>query len=228
MVINNLCKSYADNVVLKDFSLNLERGTITGITGASGCGKTTLLNLIAGIVKPDAGSIELEGAVSYLFQEPRLLPWRTVLQNVAIALKGDEARAKEFLALVGLTDSLGKYPNELSGGMRQRVALARAFSYPSDIILMDEPFQNLDIKLKNNLLKAFLELWEKAPEGRRKTVLWVTHDITEACLVADRVLCVASSPMRVIDSYDIKIARRERTAEAMAPLQAKIYQTLVG
>ena len=228
MRIENLCKAYGQNVVLDDFSLNLEENTITCITGESGCGKTTLLNLIAGIVKPDAGSVQLgPRAVSYLFQEPRLLPWGTVLENVAIPLKGDEQKAREFLELVGLKDALDKYPAQLSGGMSQRVAMARAFSFPSDVILMDEPFQSLDIKLRSNLLKAFLELWEE----NKKTVLWVTHDITEACLAADLVLCVASSPtsgpMQIVDSFEIKMARSERTAESMAQLQAKIYQTLI-
>ena len=228
MRIENLCKAYGKNVVLEDFSLNLEENTITCITGESGCGKTTLLNLIAGIVKPDAGSVQLgPRAVSYLFQEPRLLPWRTVLENVAIPLKGDEEKAKSFLELVGLKDALNKYPSELSGGMSQRVAMARAFSFPSDVILMDEPFQNLDIKLRSSLLEAFLKLWEQEPASKRKTVLWVTHDITEACLAADLVLCVASSPMQVVDSYEIKIARSERTAQSMAQLQAKIYNVLI-
>ena len=228
MRIENLCKAYGKNVVLEDFSLNLEENTITCITGESGCGKTTLLNLIAEIVKPDAGSVQLgPRAVSYLFQEPRLLPWRTVLENVAIPLKGDTEKAKSFLELVGLKDALNKYPSELSGGMSQRVAMARAFSFPSDVILMDEPFQNLDIKLRSSLLEAFLKLWEQEPESKRKTVLWVTHDITEACLAADLVLCVTSSPMQVVDSYEIKIARSERTAQSMAQLQAKIYNVLV-
>ncbi len=225
MTIKNLCKSYGNNVVLKDFSLDIEPGTITCITGTSGCGKTTLLNLIAGIIQPTSGSIDIgQSSVSYLFQEPRLLPWRTALENVAIALKGDEAKAREALELVGLNNSLDKYPGELSGGMKQRVAMARAFSYPSSLILMDEPFQNLDVKLKNNLLNQFLKLWEKD----KKTVLWVTHDITEACLAADLVLCVSSSPMKIARAVPIELARDQRTAENIASIQAQIYQTLVS
>ena len=226
MIIKNLCKRYQDKVVLKDFSLDIKPRTITCITGESGCGKTTLLNLIAGIIRPDSGTIELEGKVSYLFQEPRLLPWRTALENVALALK-DEKKAREILELVGLKDSLDKYPSELSGGMRQRVAMARVFSYPSSIILMDEPFQNLDVKLKNNLLQLFLKLWEQ----EQKTVLWVTHDITEACLSADLVLCVTlgpQSPMEITQTYQIPLARAQRTAENMAQTQAQIYHTLVS
>ena len=226
MIIKNLCKRYQDKVVLKDFSLDIKPRTITCITGESGCGKTTLLNLIAGIIRPDSGTIELDGKVSYLFQEPRLLPWRTALENVALALK-DEKKAREILELVGLKDSLDKYPSELSGGMRQRVAMARAFSYPSSIILMDEPFQNLDVKLKNNLLQLFLKLWEQ----EQKTVLWVTHDITEACLSADLVLCVTlgpQSPMEITQTYQIPLARAQRTAENMAQTQAQIYHTLVS
>jgi NitT/TauT family transport system ATP-binding protein len=230
MQIKNLCKSYGQTVVLDNFSLSLEENTITCLTGESGCGKTTLLNLIAGLSKPDSGAIEYEGKVSYLFQEPRLLPWKTVLENVQIALN-EEKKAREILQLVGLEDSLDKYPSELSGGMSQRVAMARAFAFPSDVLLMDEPFQNLDIKLKNNLLQQFIKLWEQNP----KTVLWVTHDITEACLAADRILCVAKGPakgqtqgpMHIVDSYEIKIARSERTVESTSPLQAKIYNALV-
>ncbi len=228
MTIKNLCKSYGDNVVLKDFSLDIKPCTITCIIGESGCGKTTLLNLIAGIIEPNSGSIDIgQSTVSYLFQEPRLLPWRTALENVAIALKGDKDKAKEALEMVNLEDSLDKYPSELSGGMKQRVAMARAFSYPSSLILMDEPFQNLDIKLKNNLLNQFLKLWEKDKNEDRKTVLWVTHDITEACLVADLVLCVSSKPMKINSAFPIELNRNQRTAENMAQLQAQIYEALV-
>ena len=225
MEIKNLTKAYGSKVVLQDFSLKLEKGTITCITGESGCGKTTLLNLIAGLTEPDAGGIEQKLAVSYLFQEPRLLPWRTALENVTIALKGDETKARAALELVGLGDSLDKYPAQLSGGMKQRVAMARAFCFPSEVLLMDEPFQNLDVKLRSSLLEAFLKLWDS--EQERKTVLWVTHDITEACLAADLILCVASNPMKLVGSYPIELARSERTAGNIAQLQAQIYQTLV-
>ncbi len=219
MLIKNLSKAYEDKVVLKDFTLEVEDRTITCIMGESGCGKTTLLNMIAQSMG--------QTAVSYLFQEPRLLPWRTVLENVAIPLKGDTEKARRFLDLVGLSEALDKYPAQLSGGMSQRVAMARAFSYPAKLVLMDEPFQNLDVKLKDNLLRAFLDLWDKDPAGH-KTVLWVTHNITEACLAADKVLCMAPSPLKVTDSYEIKIARSERTAESMAQLQARIYNSLVN
>lgn len=224
MIIKNLCKSYGNNVVLEDFSLDIAPKTIVCIIGESGCGKTTLLNLIAGIIQPTSGSIDIEhSSVSYLFQEPRLLPWRTALENVTIALKGNQNKAREALEMVGLKDSLDKYPNELSGGMRQRVAMARAFSFSSSLILMDEPFQNLDVKLKNNLLKQFLTLWN----NDKKTVLWVTHDITEACLAADLILCVSSNPMKIDKTFQIELARDLRTAENMAQMQAQIYQTLV-
>lgn len=224
MTIKNLCKFYGDKVVLKDFSLDIKPGTIVCITGESGCGKTTLLNLIAGIIKPNSGSIDIgQNTVSYLFQEPRLLPWRTALENVAIALKGDKQMAKEALEMVNLGDSLDKYPSELSGGMKQRVAMARAFSYSSSLILMDEPFQNLDVKLKNTLLYQFLKLWNQ----EKKTVLWVTHDITEACLAADLVVCVSSNPMKINRTFSIELARNQRTAQNMAQLQAQIYQALV-
>lgn len=152
------------------------------------------------------------------------MDWFTVLENVKLVLNGDEKKSKEILEKVGLGDSLSKYPQELSGGMKQRVSMARAFAFPSSVLLMDEPFQNLDAKLKKDLLDVFLNLWN---EAQNKTVLWVTHDITESCLVADTIICVSKSPMKVNKTFQISMSRKERTAENTAVLQAQIYQTLI-
>lgn len=228
MRIEAISKTFSDKTVIDSFSLSVAPGTITCISGPSGCGKTTLLNIVAGLESPESGTVtrttEESGSVSYLFQEPRLLPWKTALENVSIVLGGNEAEAARYLELVGLKDHMDKYPSELSGGMRQRVAMARAFAYPSGVLLMDEPFQNLDTALRSSLLKTFLELWSKS----RKTVLWVTHDITEACLAADDIVCVSSSPMRISRSFHVDIDRSERTAENTAALSAQIYETLVS
>ncbi len=228
MKIENLGKAFGSNSVMKSFSLDVQPHGITCLIGPSGCGKTTLLNIIAGMLPPDSGTIARDadenGSISYLFQEPRLLPWLTALENVALVLEGDAAAARKMLNAVGLEDSLEKYPGELSGGMRQRVSMARAFSYPSKLLLMDEPFQNLDTKLKSDLLKVFVELWKQ--DGR--TVLWVTHDITEACLVADTIVCLSGKPMKIDGSFHIGIPRNERTLENTATIQAKIYRTLIG
>jgi len=228
MQIEHLSKAFGDNIVMEGFSLEVRPNGITCLIGPSGCGKTTLLNIIAGTLSPDDGAIirsaNEEGRTSYLFQEPRLMPWMTSLENVALVLEGDVAEAKDMLNAVGLEDSLEKYPNELSGGMKQRVSMARAFSYPSKMLLMDEPFQNLDTKLKSDLLKVFMKLWKQD----RRTVVWVTHDLTEACLVADEIVCISGKPMKIDGSFHIDIPRNERTLENTATIQAKIYRTLIG
>lgn len=228
MKIENLDKTFGSNSVMKGFSLDVKPHGITCLIGPSGCGKTTLLNIIAGTLNPDAGTIirdsDENGRTSYLFQEPRLLPWLTALENVAVVLEGDASAARNMLNEVGLEDSLEKYPNELSGGMKQRVSMARAFLYPSRLLLMDEPFQNLDTKLKSDLLKVFVKLWKQD----ERTVIWVTHDITEACLVADTIVCLSGNPMKIEGSFHMDIPRNERTLENTATIQAKIYRTLIG
>jgi NitT/TauT family transport system ATP-binding protein len=193
----DISKRYGDNIVFEHFSLEIPEKTIMAIVGPSGMGKTTLLQIASGLLSPDAGKLVKEegerGAVSYLFQEPRLLPQSTVFSNVELALhtaypdKAERARvALHYLSLVGLKDFVGYYPRQLSGGMRQRVAIARSFAHPSDLILMDEPFQSLDIKLRYNLLNSFVSLWNESP----RTTIFVTHDPMEAVLVGDSVCCL--------------------------------------
>jgi NitT/TauT family transport system ATP-binding protein len=193
----DISKRYGDNIVFEHFSLEIPKKTIMAIVGPSGMGKTTLLQIASGLLSPDAGTLIKEegesGAVSYLFQEPRLLPQSTVFSNVELALhaaypdKAERARvALHYLSLVGLEDFVGYYPKQLSGGMRQRVAIARSFAHPSDLILMDEPFQSLDIKLRYNLLNSFVSLWNESP----RTTIFVTHDPMEAVLVGDSVCCL--------------------------------------
>ncbi len=222
MIVKDISLSFENRTVLDNFSFDFPDNKITCILGASGCGKTTLLNVIAGLLTPNCGVFESEHKVSYLFQEPRLLPWKTVLENVSIVLNGNVEKAKESLSGVGLSDYLFSYPSELSGGMKQRVAIARAFSYPSEIILMDEPFQSLDVRLRNKLAKEFVKVWEK----ERKTVLWVTHDITEACLAADKILIVNSNPMHKVTEFDISLERSTRNTKNCAEYYSRIYDAL--
>ena len=224
MKLENICKQFNNQTVLNNFSVDLKPMSITCLMGPSGCGKTTLLNIISGLIQPDSGVIEFDNSegfkASYLFQEPRLLEWKTVLENITIPLGGNKEKALEYLDYVGLSDSADKFPSELSGGMKQRVAMARAFSYPSSVILLDEPFQNLDISLKNSLMKLFIALWRKNP----RTVIWVSHDATESALVADSIICVSKSPMQVLKTQKISLPQEERTVANTSEIQTGIYK----
>lgn len=184
--LKNIAKSYGDTAVYKDFSLSFEEGKITCLLGASGCGKTTVLNMLAGLT-PYEGRIEnVPGKISYIFQEERLVPNLTVRGNIALVLgKGAERRKiSEMLEKVELGGKENAYPCELSGGQAQRVSIARAFAYPSRLILMDEPFSSLDTALKIRLIDVFCRLWRE----ERRTAVFVTHDAEEACMLAHRAV----------------------------------------
>ena len=181
--LRNVTKRYGAQTVYEDFYLSLEEGKITCLLGASGCGKTTLLNMLAGLT-PFEGEIVPAGLrCSYIFQQPRLVPNLTVGGNLRLVCK-DEERIVGMLARVGLSEKRNAYTAELSGGQAQRVSVARAFLHPAKLFLMDEPFSSLDTALKIRLIGLFCELWrEQSP-----TVVFVTHDAEEACMLAHRVL----------------------------------------
>jgi NitT/TauT family transport system ATP-binding protein len=189
-------------------SLEIERGEFVAVVGPSGCGKTTLLNMSAGLMKPSAGGVqyageELTGAnrhVGYMTQRDSLLPWRSVDGNIGVALEiqGVESQkradlVRQYVHMVGLDGFEKHYPAELSGGMRKRVALARTLIYDPETLLMDEPFGALDAQLKLILQGELLKLWERS----HKTILFVTHDLTEAITLADRVVVMSSRPGRI-------------------------------
>ena len=178
----NVSKFYGENAVYKNFNFSLEEGAITCILGESGSGKTTLLNMLAGLT-PYQGEITPRVKFSYVFQEPRLVPSLTVLGNLCLVCR-DADRIRTMLAAVGLEGREGAYPRELSGGQAQRVSLARAFLYPSKVILMDEPFSSLDIALKVKMAALFLGLWR----SEKRTAVFVTHDVDEAAMLANRVV----------------------------------------
>ncbi len=182
--IKDLSKSYGKNRIYSNFCLSLEEGRITCLLGPSGSGKTTLLNVLAGLT-PFSGQVP-PLSCSYIFQTPTLVPNMTVRANLGLVCK-DGQKVGEMIGRVGLGGREESYPVSLSGGEAQRVAIARAFLRKSDILLMDEPFSSLDIKLKYKMLDLFFDVWRN--DGR--TVLWVTHDVDEAVCAGERILVLS-------------------------------------
>ena len=194
---------------LRDMSLSVEQGELVALVGPSGCGKSTALNVLAGQVRPVSGQVRLAGepvkgvspSVGYISQADTLLPWRTVLDNVALAmeLRGVEKRerreaARGLMARMGLSGFEDNYPRELSGGMKKRAAIARVLAVDPAILMMDEPFGPLDALTKEKLQDEILALWESTG----CTILYVTHDLTEAITLADRVVLMSARPGRVV------------------------------
>jgi len=195
------------------------------ITGPSGCGKTTLLNIIAGLDRDFAGTVHFEPIpapkIGYVFQNPRLLPWRTVRENIALVLPhhGTSAKLDALLAEIGLADAADVYPTRLSGGMARRAALARAFAIAPDLLLMDEPFLSLDAAAADRLRGLLLRLVSTRPV----TVLFVTHDLTEAVQLADRILVLSQAPGRVLAEMPITLPRSERRdPDTLSRLRAEL------
>jgi NitT/TauT family transport system ATP-binding protein len=220
ITFQNVSKAFDALKVLRDVSFHVDAGEIVGIVGPSGSGKTTILKLITGILTPDEGKVTVaEGAVGYAFQEPRLLPWRTALDNVAAPLRAQgrgkaEARAAaaRWLERVELGGFGHYHPAELSGGMAQRVSLARAFAVEPRVLLMDEPFANVDVDLKGSLMAIL----ESIIKERRTTVVYVTHELTEALRLADRILELTSEHgLRELDLTDRGAVAREWLARTV-------------
>ncbi len=194
---------------LERVSLDVRRGELLCLIGPSGCGKSTLLNIIGGLVEPTTGFVEVDGAridgpspgrIAYVFQENTLFPWNTVLDNILVGLefqgvpkaeRGD--RAREALATVGLSDFAGRYPHQLSGGMKQRASLARALSLGTDVLLMDEPFAALDEQTRMYLGEELSALLEET----KKTIVLVTHSLSEAVFLSDRIVVMTARPAAI-------------------------------
>jgi NitT/TauT family transport system ATP-binding protein len=204
--------------VLQDVNLDVPEKTIVAIVGESGSGKSTLLNIVAGLVKPDRGSVLLNGvessaftdwrSMTYMFQDDRLLPWRTAARNVAFGLEAAgvgraerKRRVAETLELVGLSQFADAYPHELSGGMRSRVALARSLVTRPTLLLMDEPFSKLDPTIRSQMHAEVLRI----AELMEMTILFVTHDAEEAVVLANRVVVLSSRPGRVRETRMIEL-----------------------
>lgn len=185
----------SNELVLNNLSLDVEKGKILAIIGASGCGKSTILRIIAGLEKPQSGNVFINGKdvsntptenrnVGFMFQEYALFPHMTVYQNILFGLKKDNGRVKEIATIVGIEELLERYPHELSGGQRQRVALARSVAYEPSVLLLDEPFSNLDTELKDHIRIDLLKILKKL----EITTILVTHDKEDAEVLADEVV----------------------------------------
>jgi len=229
ITFSNVNLRFKDLVVMKNFCEEFEENSINCILGPSGCGKTTLLNLLSGILIEDSGQITKPKSVSYVFQEESLIAQKTVRKNLELVLKSvykDKAELKiiidKFLRLSELEKAADLYPHEMSGGMRQRLALIRAFAYPSDILLMDEPFQALDITLRNSIIKSFLNLYEED----ERTVLFVTHDIDEALMTGDFIHVYSNKPLNLQRKFAVEDNKHERKlyGDSLTKIKNEIYK----
>ena len=226
--------------VLRDVDLTIAEHAIVGLLGASGAGKSTLINIIAGILKPDGGRVCICGApseelndwcaASYMFQDERLLPWRSAIRNVEFALEAGSTpkaervrRAREALRLVALNPFEDAFPYQLSGGMRSRVALARSLVTEPRILLMDEPFSRLDAQTRGLMHQELLRIYEL----KRMTVVFVTHDVEEAVVLADRVAVMTPRPGTIREAVDIAAPRPRDPLEPEVANYIKRLRSLI-
>jgi sulfonate transport system ATP-binding protein len=216
--VRNLTKRFGDLLVLDQISFTVGEGEFVSIVGPTGCGKTTFLNTLSKLIPASSGDIFIDGEsadpkkhhLSFVFQEPTCLPWRTVRQNVAYGMEVKQVapaemdrKLDEIMALVGLADCAGLYPNQISASMLQRIAVARAFAVNPDLLLMDEPYGQLDVKLRYYLEDELVRLWEHLGS----TVIFVTHNIEEAVYVSERILILSNKPAKVKAEVKVDLPR---------------------
>ena len=216
--VQNLTKRFGELLVLNNISFTVGDGEFLSIVGPTGCGKTTFLNCLSKLVPATQGDIFIDGQaadpkkhnISFVFQEPTCMPWRTVRENVAYGMevKGfpkekRKERLKYILDLVGLTDTAHLYPNQVSASMEQRISVARAFAVNPDLLLMDEPYGQLDVKLRYYLEDELIRLWQTL----KSTVIFVTHNIEEAVYVAERILVLSNKPASIKAEVKIDLPR---------------------
>jgi sulfonate transport system ATP-binding protein len=237
LVLDHVGKTYPNGVkALQGFSARIKIGEIVAVIGGSGCGKSTLLRAIAGLDPATSGAIALDGEaikaphekIGIIFQEPRLLPWLSVAENVAFGLSDipraqRRERAAAALARVGLLDKAAAWPRELSGGQAQRVAIARALVPRPEVLLLDEPFSALDAFTRADLQDHLLDLWADT----QPTLVLVTHDVDEAVVLADRILVMKPRPGRLFEEVRVDLARpRDRAAPAFDAVKLQVLEAL--
>lgn len=216
--VQELTKKYGDLTVLDKISFDIKKGELLSIVGPTGCGKTTFLNCMSKLTETTSGNIYIDGEVAnptkhnlaFVFQEPTALPWLTVSENVAYGMKIKKMPKKEMddrlayiLDLVGLKDTAALYPNQVSASMMQRIAVARAFAVNPDLLLMDEPYGQLDVKLRFYLEDELVKLWQTL----KSTVLFVTHNIEEAVYIAERILVLSPKPTKIRAEVKVDLPR---------------------
>jgi NitT/TauT family transport system ATP-binding protein len=232
----------AEFLAVSEVSFDVENGDLVSLVGPSGCGKTTLLKILAGLYPHDAGVVRIgtptqpfdpSRDIGMVFQQPLLLKWRRIIDNVLLPAEilglpsaDSRARARDLLALVGLAGSEDSYPYELSGGMQQRAAIARALIHDPKLILMDEPFGALDALTREKMNLELLRIWREA----RKTIIFVTHGITEAVFLGTRVIVLTSGPARMADNFVVDLPHPRtldlKTHERFGDYTRRIYRHL--
>ncbi|GAC1044774.1 ABC transporter ATP-binding protein [Rhizobium sp. No.120] len=239
VAIENVTMAFGSFVAVQDVNLAVADGEFVAIVGPTGCGKSTILNAIAGLLKPAKGSVSIDGSavsgiqnnIGYLFQQDALLPWKTAIENVELGplFQGVGAgerreRALKWLAKVGLKGFEDRYPHQLSGGQRKRVQMAQALITGPKVILMDEPFSALDIHTRHLMQNELLRLWQE----EQRAVVLITHDLEEAIALGDRVVVLASGPRsRVIDSFPVDLERPRDVAEIkLDPRFTDLYRNI--
>ena len=208
------------NVVFQNLNMSIEQGEFVTLIGVSGCGKSTLLRVILDLLEPSEGLVKIDAprdktkrSIAMVFQAANLMPWRTIAENIVLGLEGldvaeevREERVRSTLKLVGLEEMGERWPYQLSGGQRQRIGIARGLAVEPDILLMDEPFGALDAITRTGLQDELLRIWEET----KKSILFVTHDLEEACYLADRVVLLGGKPANIVNEYKIEIPRSDR------------------
>lgn len=219
IVVKNLTKKFSKLLVLDDINFTVDDGEFVCIVGPTGCGKTTFLNLLSKLLEPTYGNVFIDGEniqprkhnLAFVFQESTCIPWRTVKKNITYGMeikrryskKEMESKAVELMKLVGLIEVADHYPCDISSSMEQRVAVARAFAVNPDLLLMDEPYGQLDVKLRYYLEDELLKLWRKY----KKTVIFVTHNIEEAVYLAERILVLSNKPTTIKSEIKLDLPR---------------------
>lgn len=222
--VKNLTKRFGDLLVLDDISFEVKKGEFLCIVGPTGCGKTTFLNSLTGLYQADAGSITIDGDridpkkhnIAYIFQEYSTMEWLNVEQNIRYGLKIKrlpkeeiQRRAEETMEIVGLTEYRNYYPKQLSTSMLQRVVIARAFATEPELLLMDEPYGQLDLQLKYHLEDELIRLWQRTGT----TVIFITHNIEEAVYLSNRILILSNKPTKIKESLENDLPRPRRVSD---------------